>query len=110
MLYSAMPAVSAGTFHYEWDPTDLQSIPAMLPDNFPGKEDVIQSIFLALVEGRLDRSQVQQHLRRFMREYNRQHPAKFAKFGNARLVSLDELMFEDGSTTRGDTVSRGLWD
>jgi hypothetical protein len=29
---------------------------------------------------------------------------------DARLVSLDEVMFEDGSMTRGDTVSRGLWD
>jgi hypothetical protein len=29
---------------------------------------------------------------------------------DSRLVSLDEAMFEDGSSTRGDTVSRGLWD
>lgn len=33
-----------------------------------------------------------------------------AKFGDARLVSLDEVMLHDGSTTRGNTVSRGLWD
>jgi hypothetical protein len=26
------------------------------------------------------------------------------------LVSLDELMFEDGTATKGDNVSRGLWD
>jgi hypothetical protein len=32
------------------------------------------------------------------------------KFGDARLVSLDEVMFEDGSATIGDNVSRTLWD
>jgi hypothetical protein len=37
-------------------------------------------------------------------------PTKFAKFGDSPLVSLDEVMFDDGSTTRGDNVSRGLWD
>jgi hypothetical protein len=110
MLYRAAPVIAGGTFRYEWNPTDLYSISAMLPDAFPGKDDVIQSIFLALVEGRLDRDQVSDHLRRFVREYNRQHPTKYAKFGNARLVSLDDVMFEDGSMTRGDTVSRGLWD
>jgi hypothetical protein len=26
------------------------------------------------------------------------------------LVSLDELMFEDGTATKGDNVSCGLWD
>lgn len=35
---------------------------------------------------------------------------KFRKFGDSSLVSLDEVLFDDGSTTRGDTVSRGLWD
>jgi hypothetical protein len=82
----------------------------MLPDHFPGKNEVVQSIFLALVEGRLDRSQVERHLRRFVREYNRQHPTKYAKFGNSLLLSLDEVLFEDGSATRGDNVSQGLWD
>ena len=82
----------------------------MLPDNFPGKNDVVQSIFLALFEGRLDRGQVERHLRRFVREYNRQHPTKFAKFGDSQLVSLDERLFEDGATTRGDMVTRSLWD
>jgi hypothetical protein len=34
----------------------------------------------------------------------------FAKFGNSLLVSLDEVLFEGGTATRGDTVSKGLWD
>jgi hypothetical protein len=36
-------------------------------------------------------------------------PTKFAKFGDSQLVSLDEVMFDGGTATRGDTVSRGLW-
>jgi hypothetical protein len=49
-------------------------------------------------------------VKQFITDHNRIFPTNFAKFGDARLVSLDELMFEDGSATRGDTVSRGLWD
>lgn len=109
-LYPASMPVAAGTFRYEWDPRDLHAISAMLPEQFPGKCDVVQSIFLALIEGRLDRSQVEHHLRRFVRDYNRQHPTKYAKFGNSLLLSLDEVLFEDGTATRGDTVSKGLWD
>jgi hypothetical protein len=53
---------------------------------------------------------LQAHVKPFITDHNRIFPTNFAKFGGARLVSLDELMFEDGSATRGDTVSRGLWD
>jgi hypothetical protein len=42
--------------------------------------------------------------------FNGLFPTKYAEFGNSPLVSLDEVMFEDGSTTRGDAVSRGLQD
>jgi len=30
--------------------------------------------------------------------------------GDSPLVSLDEVLFDDQRTTRGDGVSRGLWD
>lgn len=109
-VYRALPPVAVGTFRYESNPADLRAIPAMLPDHFPGKNDVVQSIFLALVEGRLDRGTLERHLRRFVREYNRQYPTKYAKFGDCPLLSLDEALFEDGTATRGDNVSRGLWD
>lgn len=103
--------VASGTFNYEWDPADAHAIPAMLPDGFPGKNDVVQSIFLELIEGRLDRCQLKQHIRWFLKDYNRQHPGKFAKFGNSLLVSLDDSIFDEGGrTTRGDNVVRGLWD
>jgi hypothetical protein len=38
------------------------------------------------------------------------YPTKYRKFGGSPLVSLDEVLFDDGTATRGDTVSRGLWD
>jgi hypothetical protein len=65
---------------------------------------------VSLLEGRLDRSQIGDKIRWYIRAQNRLFPTKYAKFGNSPLVSLDEALFEDGSTTRGDTVSRGLWD
>ena len=46
----------------------------------------------------------------FVTSHNRMFPTSYARFGHSPLVSLDEVIFEDGSTTRGDTVSRSLWD
>jgi hypothetical protein len=104
------PLHPPGTFRYDWEPTDQHAIALVLPRGFPGKDDVLQSIFVALIEGRLQRSDVQRHLSFFLSGYNRQHPTKFAKFGNSLLVSLDEVILDDGSGTRGDLVTRGLWD
>jgi hypothetical protein len=103
-------AVAAGTFKYEWDPGDPQLIRDMLPQYFPDKDVVINEVIVSLLEGRLDRSQIGEKLRWYVKAHYRTFPTNFAKFGNSRLVSLDEVMFEDGTTTRGDTVSRGLWD
>jgi hypothetical protein len=83
-------------------------VPAHLPSDI--RDDIAQSIMLALLEGWLRRDQVSIRVRGFVTGHNRMFPTKFAKFGDSPLVSLDEVMFEDGSTTRGDTVSRGLWD
>ena len=58
----------------------------------------------------IDRSQVQQHLRRFVSEYNRPDPTKYAKLGDSRLFSLDQLLFENGNATLADTVTQGLWE
>ena len=89
---------------------DYWSIRSMLPANFPDKDDVVSAIFEDLLTGALKRENVKAHVHTYITAYNRMYPTKFAKFGGARLVSLDEVMFEDGSTTRGDNVSHGLWD
>ncbi|WP_156437901.1 hypothetical protein [Bradyrhizobium valentinum] len=86
----------------------LSLVPAGLPAD--ARDDIAQSIMLALLEGVIQRDQVRTRVRHFVAEHNRVFPTKFAKFGDSQLLSLDEVMFEDGSATRGDTVSRGLWD
>jgi hypothetical protein len=91
---------------------DFYKIVGMVPRHLPpdAQDDIAQSIMIALLEGTLQRDQIAARIREFVQDRNRMFPPKFAKFGDARLVSLDEVMFEDGSATRGDTVSRGLWD
>jgi hypothetical protein len=89
---------------------DYYRIRSMLPAAFPGRDDVVSSIFEDLLSGKLQRKDVKTRIQSYMTAHNRLFPTKYAKFGNALLVSLDEVMFEDGATTRGDTVSRGLWD
>jgi hypothetical protein len=89
---------------------DYHSLLAMLPPSFPDKDDIVSAIFEDILTGKLKREDVKERVRTYIAAHNRMYPTKFAKFGNSPLVSLDEVMFEDGSTTRGDTVSRGLWD
>jgi hypothetical protein len=89
---------------------DYYKIRAMLPPAFPDKDDVVSAIFEDLLLGRLSREDIKSRVQTYITAHNRMFPTNFAKFGDARLVSLDEMMFDDGSTTRGDTVSRGLWD
>jgi hypothetical protein len=91
---------------------DFQKIVDMTPAYLPPdiRNDIAQSIFVALFEGSLQRDQARARVQQFVSDHNRMFPTKYAKFGNSPLVSLDEVMFKDGSTTRADTVSRGLWD
>jgi hypothetical protein len=102
--------VAAGTFKYEWNPADHQLIKSMLPEHLPDKDAVINEVIVSLLEGRLDRSQIATKIRWYVSDYYRMFPMKYAKFGNSPLISLDEKLFEDGATTRGDAISRGLWD
>jgi hypothetical protein len=88
--------------------TIVDLTPASLPPDV--RNDIAQSIFLALFEGSLRRDQVKVRVCQFVTEHNRMFPTKFAKFGDSPLVSLDAVLFDGGSTTRGDTISRGLWD
>jgi hypothetical protein len=89
---------------------DYRRILAMLPERFPDKDDVVSAIFADLFSGALKREDVRKRVQTYIAAHNRMFPTNYAKFGNSPLVSLDEVLFEDGSTTRGDTVSRGLWD
>jgi hypothetical protein len=102
--------VPPGTYKYDWHPSDQQFIEALLPANFPEKEVVVQEIIVSLLEGRLDRSQIRDKVRWFIRDQNVLFPTKYRTFGNSRLLSLDDTPSSDSSTTFGDMVSVGLWD
>jgi hypothetical protein len=102
--------VAAGTFRYEWNSSDYQLIRGMLPENFPDKDVVINEVVMSLLEGRLDRSQIRAKIHWYLKAQNRIFPTKYRTLGNGLLLSLDEQLFDDGSGTIGDTVSRGLWD
>jgi hypothetical protein len=89
---------------------DFHKILGMLRPGLANRDEIATAIFLALANGTLQRDQVKLRLQEFVLLENRMFPIKYRKFGNSTLVSLDDLMFDDGTTTRGDTVSRGLWD
>jgi hypothetical protein len=92
------------------DNNDYYKIRDMIPASNPNRDDIVARIFEDLLGGTLEREEVPARVKAYIAELNKLYPTKYAKFGNARLVSLDEVMFEDGSATRGDNVSRGLWD
>jgi hypothetical protein len=89
---------------------DYYKILAMLPSGFPGRDDVVSDIFETLLNGSLRREDVRARVQSYIAAHNRMFPTRFAKFGDSPLVSVDEVLFEDGATTRADTVSSGLWD
>jgi hypothetical protein len=89
---------------------DFLKVLAMLPERLANRDDVAATIFEDLASGRLRRDQVKLRLSGYIAEQNEMFPIKYRKFGDRALVSLDELVFQDGSTTLGDTISRGLWD
>jgi hypothetical protein len=89
---------------------DFHKVLAMLPERLANRDDVAATIFEDLASGRLRRDQVKLRLSGYIAEQNEMFPIKYRKFGDRALVSLDELAFQDGSMTLGDTISRGLWD
>jgi hypothetical protein len=89
---------------------DYHAIRSLIPQCNPHRDDIVARIFEDLLSGTFKRDEVRARVGVYVAELNRLYPTKYAKFGGARLLSLDEVLFEDGSTTRGDTVWRGLWD
>jgi hypothetical protein len=89
---------------------EYYKIRAMIPEKNPHRDDIVARIFEDLLGGSLKRDEVPARVKVYIAELNRLYPTKYAKFGDSQLVSLDEVLFEDGTTTRGDNVSRGLWD
>jgi hypothetical protein len=89
---------------------DYYQIRAMLPANFPDRDDIVSNIFEALLSGSLRREDVRTRIRQFINAHGRSFASKYAKFGPHRLLSLDAPLFEDGNSTWGDTATHTLWD
>jgi hypothetical protein len=89
---------------------DFYKILAMLPESIPERRSIVGRIFEDMLAGSLMREDVPTRIQKYIADFHREFPTKYRKFGDAQLVSLDEVMFEDGTVTRGDAVSRGLWD
>ena len=89
---------------------EFRSILALLPTYILGRDDVAQDIFLAVFDGSLKREDIRKRIKWHIADHNKRFPTKYAKFGDSPLVSLDAVIFDDGTATRGDYVSRGLWD
>jgi hypothetical protein len=89
---------------------DFYKVRAMLPPHFPDKDDVVSAMFEDLLTGKLKHEDIRARVQSYITAHNRMFPTKYAKFGDAQMLSLDEVLFEDGATTRGDNVSQSLWD
>ena len=89
----------------------FETINAAVPANLPPemRNDVINDVWVAAKVGEIAVEDLSACVKRFITSYNKMFPTKYAKFGNAPLVSLDATIFDDGNMTRGDTVSEGLW-
>jgi hypothetical protein len=89
---------------------DYHAIAEMVPANLPPdiRDDIVQAIFMAFLEGSLRRDQVKERVRQFVTAHNRD--ANRHGTGKFRLISLDAPVFADSSTRLGDTITRGLWD
>jgi hypothetical protein len=92
------------------DNNEYYKIRDMIPEKNPHRDDIVARIFEDLLGGSLKRDEVPARVKVYISELNKLYPTKYAKFGDARLVSLDEVLYDSGTATRGDTVSRGLWD
>jgi len=90
--------------------SDYQKILAMFPANFPGRSDAAHDVFVAMFEGSLKREDVRPRVKLFIAAHDRMFPTKYAKFAGRPLVSLDARLFDEGTMTLGDTISRGFWD
>ncbi len=89
---------------------DYHAVAAMVPSNLPPevRDDIVQSIFMALLEGSLRRDEVKARVGQFVKAHNREaNKHGTGKFG---LISIDVPAYAEGSTALVETISRGLWD
>ena len=64
------------------------------------KFDVVNDVMLEVSKGKIERHQIKERISFYIGEANKMFAPKFRKFGDSSLVSLDEVLFDDGSTTK----------
>ncbi len=76
-----------------------------VPKSLPGeiREEAIARMALAWTEGNLRPRDIPARVDEFIRKHFR----AFSKYGP---MSLDAKLFDDGTVTLGDTITRGFWD
>lgn len=84
---------------------EFRAISAMVPRWMApaDREDVAQSVIMALLDKSLRRDQIADRIRLLVAQFNRGQ-----KFGGNRILSLDVSPFDDGAA-RIERVSSGLW-
>lgn len=94
---------------YEFRDEDMAWILSLVPSFVPAhaRGDVLQDIFLALTAREISRDEVPRKIARL----SSKHSQRRTSGRDIRTPwSLDEPAFAEGFTTRGDNVTRGLWD
>jgi hypothetical protein len=83
----------------------IDRINAVVPRTLPRdmRDDIIGEMTLAVIEGRLKIEDVESRAAEFVRA---SFKADHNRWG---ALSLDKPIFEDGTMTLGDTITRGLW-
>lgn len=89
---------------------DYHKIRAMLPANYPEKDEVVCLIMEDLLTGAINRDQVGKRLQSYISVNNSQVPTQYPKFGPHKLRSLDAPLYDDGNSTLGDMAKHTLWD
>jgi hypothetical protein len=85
-----------------------EAIMAAAADLWEGeRDDVISLMFVAAAEGKLD----PRHASKRLPEFVKQHRQSFGIYRREGLApdSLDRMLFDDGNTSLGDTITTGLW-
>ncbi|WP_141339681.1 hypothetical protein [Bradyrhizobium sp. USDA 3458] len=95
---------------YEPHPDDFAWFYSLTPRYLSETDryDIVGNIYIALSERRITREDVPRRIR----EFTKQQTSMFSTgdYGSAKSpYSLDVAIFEDGKTTRGESVHIGLW-
>jgi hypothetical protein len=108
--YYARARLIAARSQADQDAKDYETVSAMVPAwASQNKLDVVHDVLMELRAGKITRDQFRERVKFHTRENDKMLPAKYAKFGDAALYSLDEAASDDNPTALVETVTGNLW-